>query len=45
MEELREQLVKSILTLGRNAQETIRLSQALDLKIVQAMKEQKYVNQ
>lgn len=44
MEELREALIKSILTLGRNHKETIRLSQALDLKIVQAMKENNYAN-
>ncbi|WP_294405735.1 aspartyl-phosphate phosphatase Spo0E family protein [uncultured Clostridium sp.] len=44
MEELREALIKSILTLGRNHKETIRISQALDLEIVKAMKEQHYVN-
>lgn len=44
MEELRDKLIDSILTLGRNNEETIRLSQALDLEIVKAMREQQYAN-
>lgn len=46
MDELRELLIKFILTYGRRSILTIWVSEALDIEIVKEMKgENKYVNQ
>ena len=46
MEELRQALIESILTNGRESEITVWISQYLDNEIVKEMKEEnKYVNQ